>query len=202
MNTLFTPTRCQRTRLFLLISIGLTLVTAIITFFVMTNGQQIVAFIDGRKGERPVNLAGFEKVWRYFTNNGLKVPLQMFMLAFIPIPFLYTLNLILTEIVMGIVIGMSLRLDMTLGSQLILASLPHYLIETLSYCILAVFLYELNKLIRAKLRAFFKRMPSKGSFLQQLFIVISVFVCLFIPLIILAALLETYATDFIFSVLN
>lgn len=202
MNRLFTQSRYQRTRLFFILSIGLTLISALITFFVMTNGSQINAFINEQLGHQTAPQAGIEKVLAYFINNGLKVPLQMFILALIPIPFLYTLNIVVTEILMGLVIAISLRLDMTLGSQLFLASLPHYLIETLGYCVLAVFLYELNNLIRTKLTALFKRVPSTGSFFQQLVSITKVYLCLFIPLIILAALLETYATNFIFALLN
>ena len=41
----------------------------------------------------------------FIQNNGFHVPIQMLLLALIPIPFLYTLNLIVSLIIPGILFG-------------------------------------------------------------------------------------------------
>ncbi|EUJ37240.1 hypothetical protein BCAMP_10095 [Brochothrix campestris FSL F6-1037] len=67
-----------------------------------------------------------------------------------------------------------------------------------SKLILAVFLYALNKLIRAKLKVLCTRVPLAASLSQQQLVIMKVYLSLFVPLIIKAALLETY----IFALLN
>ena len=49
----------------------------------------------------------------FIQNNGFHVPIQMLLLALIPIPFLYTLNLIVSLIIPGILFGFSSILILT-----------------------------------------------------------------------------------------
>ena len=52
------------------------------------------------------------------------VPLQMFILALIPIQFLYVINIILTVSLPGILFGIGLQADFIKGFELIIASHP------------------------------------------------------------------------------
>src|SRR5699024_830582 len=82
-------------------------------------------------------------VWDYIKNNGILVPLQMFILAFIPIPFLYMANIVVTTIALGFFIGIALHLDVYHGVALTIASFPHTFVELFAYCVLAALLFVL-----------------------------------------------------------
>src|SRR5699024_7966922 len=76
-----------------------------------------------------------EKVWQYNINNGYKVPLQMLILSIIPIPFLYSANLISTSILTGFVFTLLIRVDLHLGLIDVGSSIPHTVLELLSYAV-------------------------------------------------------------------
>ena len=69
------------------------------------------------------------KSLKYIVNNGFRVPLQMFILALLPIPYLYLINLVVTIIMPGILLGFLLSFDLHKGLIGCIAFIPHYTFE-------------------------------------------------------------------------
>lgn len=58
---------------------------------------------------------GMNKVWLYILNYAIKVPFQMFVFSLIPISFLYFLNIILTNIITGLILHLQYILILIKG---------------------------------------------------------------------------------------
>ena len=142
---------------------------------------------------------GLSKVLDYIKNNRILVPLQMFILAFIPIPFLYMANIVETTIALGFFVGIALHLDVYQGIGLAIASLPHTFVEIFAYCLLAALLFELNRSIRTMLRNIFRKNKKETSFIEPSTDTFKIYFVLVLPSIIIAAFLETYVSDAIFQ---
>lgn len=183
--------RYKRASQFFIFSIILTILAGIVTFIIhpeLKNGAG--DFLES---------TGLTKVWDYIKNNGILVPLQMFILAFIPVPFLYMANIVVTTIALGFFIGIALHLDVYQGVGLTIASLPHTFVEIFAYCLLAALLFELNRSIRMILRNNFRKNKKETSFTQIATDTIKVYLVFVLPFIIIAAFLETYIADAIFQ---
>lgn len=128
----------------------------------------------------------------------MKVPINMFLLALIPIPYVYLLNIILSAVLGGIVFGSVLSVSFTKGLTLILSSFPHMFIELSAFSIWGASIYSLNLWIRNKL---FKR-KNTTSFIFELKNCVKHYMTLVIPLIVLAAFLETFIADIILSLFS
>ncbi|WP_306475266.1 stage II sporulation protein M [Bacillus cereus] len=87
-----------------------------------------------------------------------------------------------------------LRLDI-----FIISSIPHYLVEFFALCLFAAILFELNKSIRIKLKIMFKNDKERVSLSKKILEVIKIYAFLTLPIIIIAAFLETYITNIIFD---
>lgn len=191
----------KRIIIFFCISISLMLISGIITYIVNPN-IEIIKNIQGLPEDKQ-RAEGLEKVWQYIINNGFKVPLQMLILSIIPIPFLYSANLISTSILTGFVFTLLIRVDLHLGLIGVGSSIPHTVIELLSYAVFAASLYLLNKsIIRMISNLFRKNKKTKISFLKSIVIVAKVYILLVLPLSIIAAFLETYFTNFLMDLLK
>lgn len=148
-------------------------------------------------------LYGLEKLWRYLLNNGFRLPFQMLMLSFIPIPFLYLLNLISTVISTAIAFGFAITFNFSEGMALSLSSLPHFILEILAMCLFISALYNLNQTILKVISNFFKRQKNEGSLLKiAIFQVLIIFFLFVLPLNTLAAFTETYITELLFNIMT
>nr|WP_278761163.1 stage II sporulation protein M [Mammaliicoccus lentus] len=191
----------KRIIIFFCISISLMLISGIITYIVNPN-IEIIKNIQGLPEDKQ-RAEGLEKVWQYIINNGFKVPLQMLILSIIPIPFLYSANLISTSILTGFVFTLLIRVDLHLGLIGVGSSIPHTVLELLSYAVFAAALYLLNKsIIRMISNLFRKNKKTKISFLKSIVTVAKVYILLVLPLSIIAAFLETYFTNFLMDLLK
>ncbi|TFV14153.1 stage II sporulation protein M [Mammaliicoccus lentus] len=191
----------KRIMIFFCISISLMLISGIITYIVNPN-IEIIKNIQGLPEDKQ-RAEGLEKVWQYIINNGFKVPLQMLILSIIPIPFLYSANLISTSILTGFVFTLLIRVDLHLGLIGVGSSIPHTVIELLSYAVFAAALYLLNKsIIRTISNLFRKNKKTKISFLKSIVTVAKVYILLVLPLSIIVAFLETYFTNFLMDLLK
>ncbi|WP_413505945.1 stage II sporulation protein M [Brochothrix thermosphacta] len=185
----------KRTKQFLLLTLMITIITTLISYFITPNLSELNQNLDRVSNDA----AGLSKVFVYVVNNGLHVPLQMFFLSLIPIPFLYLCNLILTAIIPGILFGIMLHLSFAESLPIFVASLPHSITEMLAYCILAALLYDINKVIRLKVKKCFKKTTETSYFFKIFLQLVKGFLIIVLPLIILAAFLETYFADYIYS---
>ncbi|ULG74243.1 stage II sporulation protein M [Macrococcus brunensis] len=177
------------------------ILVAILTFIislVIYPSEELFEDITSKLPSNSVELKGLDKVWMYVVNNGFIVPLQMFILSLIPIPFLYFLNVISTTIITGIIFGFAIHLLPDFGWILVLSSIPHALIEILAFCFVASGLWSLNRSIISKVSSFFRKEKRYGpSISESIYNLIRVYVFIALPLFIIAAFAETYLTDFI-----
>src|SRR5699024_8565234 len=95
------------------------------------------------------------------------VPLQMFMLALIPIQFLYLLNIISTVILPGILFGIAIWVNFKKGLGIIISAIPHYMFEVFAFCLFAAVLFKLNQAVRDQVRSVFKKDETGTSLIKH-----------------------------------
>ncbi|EGG60368.1 stage II sporulation protein M [Staphylococcus epidermidis] len=144
---------------------------------------------------------GLNKVWHYIFNNAIKVPFQMFVFSLIPIPFLYFLNIISTNVITGIIFAFAIHLNLNKGIIMVMSSIPHSVVETIAMCFVLSGLYKLNQSILRKVGNLFRKTKKKEiSFKMTLIDLFKVYLFIALPLYILAAFIETYFTSFIYNI--
>ena len=79
---------------------------------------------------------------------------------------------------------------------------PHYTFEIMGLCILTSALYMLNKAITRRFTNLFRKSKKNYAIKDNLINVIKFYVLIALPLIIIAAFLETYVSNFIFNILS
>src|SRR5690625_7056432 len=119
----------------------------------------------------------------------------MFILSLIPIQFLYFLNIIITVFLPGVLYGIALQESFGKGLSLIVSSVPHYVFEIFAFSLFAAILFKFNKVVSAKIKKIFKKYKTKKYFIKNLLDVVKTYVIFVLPIIIIAALLETYIAD-------
>lgn len=185
---------------FFLFATSLTIIATFITYFINPDVKEVLEGIGNRSSNQSNNPSGLYEVWTFIVNNGFVVPLQMFLFALVPIQFLYVLNIMTTAFLPGVLFGIALRIDGGKGFGMILSTIPHYVFEIFAFCILAAILFELNRTVRIKVKKLFKKSEEDVSFSHLLVKTVSIYAVFVLPIIILAAFLETYIADIIFSV--
>ncbi|QKS73171.1 stage II sporulation protein M [Paenalkalicoccus suaedae] len=187
---------------FFIVSVTLIIVAMIVTLIIHPDISRVQEFLDSRSSDQVSEADGLTKVWAYIVNNGFMVPLQMFVIALIPIQFLYFINVVSTSIITGFVYGVVLQLDIKQGSEVILSAVPYTFFEIIAYCIFAAVLFKLNQAVRSRLKRIFKKDHTReesNTIIKRLlgtFLTYGVFV---LPLIIVAAFMETYVADMILN---
>ncbi|QIH77110.1 stage II sporulation protein M [Macrococcoides canis] len=180
---------------------GIMMTVAILTFIislVFYPSEEIFKDIASKSPSNSAELKGLDKVWMYIANNAFVVPLQMFILALLPVPFLYFLNVISASIITGIVFGFAIHVSPNFGWILVLSSTPHAVLEFLAICFVASGLFSLNRSIISKVSNFFRKEKRYGlSISEAMYNLIRVYVFIALPLFIIAAFAETYLTNFI-----
>lgn len=177
----------------------LVLITSIITYLINPDITSAVKSVSSNIPNSLENKKNLDLVWAYIINNGLKVPGQMFILSLIPIPFLYWIQPIITSILPGILFGIAFRLSFQKGVAIFISATPHMLIELLAFSFLLVVLHQNNNYIISKIS---KNRNPDTTFLLQIKKLCSVYIIYVLPLIIIAAFLETYVADFILNIIN
>ena len=189
----------KRTIIFLGFSGLLTFIVALIIYVIDPNIEAMLKSVESKVVEEVTTSTGMKKAGLYIVNNGFKVPMQMLLLALIPIPYLYMMNIIVTVGTVGILFGAILRENIRDGVKLILSTLPYFIVEIMAFCLLAAVLFELNKAIRTKIKNIYQK-PHRSAFVMQKSLkIIRVYTILVLPMIIVAALLETYVSDILFN---
>lgn len=149
------------------------------------------------------NAVGLEKVWEYILNNGFKVPFQMLILAIIPIPFLYYLNIISTAIPPAIALGFVINYDIYKGTMVTISSIPHFFVEILAFCFVASGLVKVNQAIIRKITNLFRKNKKENLSLKLSIInLLKIYVFIALPLFVIAAFFENYLSKFIFDLLT
>lgn len=192
----------KRAGYFIILTAAITFIATIITCIVNPDIKAVMEGIGNSAPSQIKESRGIDKVWSYIVHNGFAVPLQMFILAFVPIQFLYLANIISTSSLLGVFFGVALQASLDKGFELIISSIPHSVLELFAYCLLAAVLFELNQVIRTKMINLVKKDRERDSFIKKILKVTRTYLAFVLPLIILAALLETYAADMILHLLR
>jgi uncharacterized membrane protein SpoIIM required for sporulation len=184
---------------FFLFAAAITIIATIITYIINPDLKEVMGGVENRLPDQAKESTGIDKVWSYVVNNGFRVPLQMFILALIPIQFLYVINIILTVSLPGVAFGLALQVNFRKGFDIIISSIPHFIFEVFALCLLAAVLFELNQVVRVKIRNLFKKDKEGISFIKKFLETIRTYAIFVLPIIIAAAFLETYIADIIFN---
>jgi len=184
---------------FFIFAAAITIIATIITYIINPDLKEVMGGLENRLPDQVKESTGIDKVWSYVVNNGFTVPLQMFILALIPIQFLYVINIISTVSLPGVAFGLVLQVNFRKGFDIIISSIPHFIFEVFALCLLAAVLFELNQVVRVKIRNLFKKDKEGISFIKKLLETIRTYAIFVLPTIIAAAFLETYIADIIFN---
>ncbi|NLT86037.1 stage II sporulation protein M [Leuconostoc sp.] len=174
-------------------------VSAIFTYLIHPDIQSTINSVSSKIPKSVEHKSGLDLVVAYIVNNGFKVPLQMLILGLIPIPFLYWLQPVATVLAPGIVFGIIFDTSFEKGITIVISSLPHMLVETLAFCFWIVALDRINKWMRNKIS---KKMNNSTRFMDEIKRLITSYFKYVLPLIVIAAFLETYVADWISNSLN
>ncbi|MCH4390557.1 MULTISPECIES: stage II sporulation protein M [Staphylococcus] len=185
-----------------ILSTALLLVTIPIAL-IFHPSEEFIKQLGSSSPESVSKTHGLKKVWGFIQNNAFHVPIQMLLLALIPIPFLYTINLIVSVIIPGILFGFLIHFDTYKGLTSLIAYIPHYTLEIMSFCIFTSGLYMLNKSIIRKITNLFRKEKKENhSFKTSLFNLLKAYLFICLPMVILAAFTETYVADMLSNLMN
>lgn len=195
-------TYIRRTIKFLVTILIIFLVTFILAIIFCPSTETIKNLSKGIPSN-VANAVGLEKVWEYILNNGFKVPFQMLILAIIPIPFLYYLNIISTAIPPAIALGFVINYDIYKGTMVTISSIPHFFVEILAFCFVASGLVKVNQAIIRKITNLFRKNKKENLSLKLSIInLLKIYVFIALPLFVIAAFFENYLSKFIFDLLT
>lgn len=192
----------KRTLKFLFTTLLIFLITLILAIIFSPSIETLKSATDGITNSVDKS-QGLQKVWQYILNNGFIVPFQMFILAIIPIPFLYYLNIITTTVPLGIAFGFVIHLDLFKGSMMSIASTPHAIVEILGFCFIASALFKVNQSIIRKISNFFRKSKKENLSIKLATLnLLKIYLLIALPLIIIAAFMETYLAEFLLNLLT
>lgn len=191
----------KRTIKFFVVTLLIFLITFILSIIF---SPSIETFKDVTSGT-PKTLreaTGLYKVWEYILNNGIRVPLQMLILAIIPMPLLYYLNTFITAIIPAIALGFAIHIKIYQGSMIFISAMPHFLLEILGLCIIASSLFKVNQTILRKIyNLFVKKKKPYLSLKLAIVNLLKVYLFIALPILILAAFVEHYLSKVILKLL-
>ena len=83
----------KRTLKFFIVTVLIFLISLTLSAIFSPPKESVKSIIHGLP-KNITHMKGIQLIWNYIMQNGLKIPLQMFILALIPIPFIYSITLI------------------------------------------------------------------------------------------------------------
>lgn len=202
MLKIYDATYIKRTLSFLAITLLIFIITFILAIIFSPSTETIKNIFNGIP-KNVANAEGLQKVWEYILNNGFRVPFQMLILAIIPIPFLYYLNIISTTISPAIALGFAVNFDNYKGIMLTISTIPHFLIEILAFCFVASSLFKLNQSIIRKISNLLRKNKKQNvSIKLAITNLIKIYIFIALPLFIVAAFVENYLSKLILDLLT
>lgn len=180
---------------FSIVTLGIIIIAFVVSSLIQPDISKFINWADNKGiGTSKTQL---EKFLQYVINNGVKVPLQMFILSLVPIPFIYYLPIALTAAVTGFIFYLPLAPDLQ-GKitipEIFLGILPHTIIELLAFFVILAVLYRFNQAIRSKV---FKKVHAEVDLVSAFKKVVKSYCLIAFPLLILAALIEAFITPYI-----
>lgn len=141
----------------------------------------------------------WEGTIQLFKNNWI-VCVQILILSFIPIPFLYNVLIIGSSIAFGVAFGLAQKVGMSLFKTIVLGFLPHSILELSVFIIATIYGGKINKIIVGKIVNKFRRnkkvLPLLREQLKETFFT---FIFVITPFIFIAAIIEGYVTRFLLN---
>lgn len=192
----------HRTIRFLSLMISLTLLATIITYLINPDMSHVLNTTSNVTPTAVAHAKGWSLVGAYFLHNGVQIPLVMLILSLIPIGYLYLWNPILTAILPGVLYGIALRHSVRAGLAILIGSLPHSLLEYTEMCVMAAFLFEINRIIRLKWRHWRKRTTLTQPLMPVWQPLLKGYLIAVVPLCLAAAICETFVADTIANWIN
>ncbi|PRR78700.1 stage II sporulation protein M [Clostridium luticellarii] len=180
---------------FSIVTLGIIIIAFVVSSLIQPDISKFINWADNKGiGTSKTQL---EKFLQYVINNGVKVPLQMFILSLVPIPFIYYLPIALTAAVTGFIFYLPLAPDLQ-GKitipEIFLGILPHTIIELFAFFVILAVLYRFNQAIRSKV---FKKVHAEVDLVSAFKKVVKSYCLVAFPLLILAALIEAFITPHI-----
>lgn len=173
------------------------IVAYLITVLTNPNMKELILGLD----ENFNNDVSGEGYWDHtiflFKNNWF-VCLQILLLAFIPIRFLYTLPLISTSAVIGVAVYLVQQADLNVLQTFGLGFLPHAILELTTFILVASYGSSINKILVGKIKNIFRKhkktFPPFRDHLKEAFLV---FTLVITPCIFAAAFIEGFISRYL-----
>ena len=189
----------KRAANFFTLAVIITIAATVITYVINPDLKSVAESLRVHSSDQLRESTGMKKVWSYVVNNGFVVPLQMFVFTLIPVQFLYLVNIITTATLPGILFGVILQADSRNGMKIIASTIPHFVLEVFAFCLWAAVLFKLSQVVRSKIKYWFMKNEEEVIFVDTVYKTVKVYLTVVLPMIIVAAFVETYVADLIYN---
>ncbi|MBG1273404.1 stage II sporulation protein M [Lactobacillus paracasei subsp. paracasei] len=178
-----------------LIFFGVTIFVGLVTYLVMgANPNFVRGIFTGLSGKFANTHDSLSAFWAILVNNE-RVAFGLMIIGMIPITFLYWISYYLTCASVGLVLGIYAA-KLGIGGALaafVLGILPHGILEMSALIIGVALAAQVNKALRQSIKRFFADPYYRKSSLDVKAIALQ-YVCIIIPMIAVAALIEGFVT--------
>lgn len=125
---------------------------------------------------------------------------KILIIAIIPIPFLYSLSVLLTGASIGIALALIQQVGYNVFKAFFLGILPHSVLELSVFIVCAILAGKLNKLIIGNIANLFRKNKKElPSFWTQVKEVVLVFIIIVTPGIFIAGLIEGFISQYLLN---
>ncbi|WP_167832241.1 stage II sporulation protein M [Mesobacillus selenatarsenatis] len=171
----------------------------LITSYINPDMKELLSGLDENFKEDDPGKGYWETTLFLFKNNWL-VCLQILVLAFIPIRYLYILPLISTCAMIGMTLYLVQQVDLNVVHTFGFGFLPHAILELTTFMLAAIYGNKLNKTIVTRLTNTFRKVKkSTTSFRLHLKEAFSTFILIITPCIFIAAFIEGFVSKFLLT---
>ncbi|CAH1855945.1 stage II sporulation protein M [Convivina praedatoris] len=172
---------------FLVVFVGIILITFISMIFIKPDFENVLHELGK---QMPHTKNGMNTFIALFFNNAFRVSLIAFILALIPIPYLYFLNFGATAASIGFVYYLLLVLPKVSFLQVMVLTLPHGILETIGLGIVCIALAKINRVICRRIYRRKKDVSIKKTIIASF----KTYILYAVPILLIAALIEALIT--------
>lgn len=171
----------------------------VISLAMQLDVKRFMELVDGIGSGATVESTYWEGTVRLFENNWT-VCLQIILLAFLPIRYLFTVMIFVTSGMVGVVVYIAQEVGLNLMETIVLGLLPHTILELSTFIVTACFAGFINRSIIGKVTNLFRRVKKPVvPFRKSAKDTVMVFITVITPFIFVAAVAEGYVSRFLFS---
>lgn len=136
----------------------------------------------------------------FLFKHNWEVCAKILIIALIPIPFLYSLSVLLTGASIGIALALIQQTGFNVFKAFFLGILPHSVLELSVFIVCAIFAGKLNKLILGNIANIFRKNKKElPSFWTQVKEMVLVFLIIVTPGIFIAGLIEGFISQYLLN---